>query len=123
MILRIGHATATATPAGQHAWQAFAKIQEPPTLSTPGTLAGCITQPAHAALAARLAAALDPSVFGALPPEVIDAISRHDAGWAEPDLAALECVGEKQPHSFLAYPVEAAVDAWRLDVPDGAPRV
>ena len=52
MILRIGHATATAPPAGQDAWQAFAKIQQPPTLSTQGTLAGCITQPAHAALAA-----------------------------------------------------------------------
>jgi hypothetical protein len=116
MILRIGHATATAPLAGQDAWQAFAKIQQPPPLSTPGTLAGCITQPAHAALAARLAAALDPSAFGALPPEVIDAIGRHDAGWAEPDLAALECVGEKQPHSFLAYSTEAAVDAWRRSI-------
>jgi hypothetical protein len=122
MILRIGHATAMAPPAGQDAWQAFAKIQQPPPLSTPGTLAGCITQPAHAALAARLAAALDPSVFGALPPEVIHAIGRHDAGWAEPDLAALECVGEKQPHSFLAYPAEAAADAWRKSIREAEAR-
>ena len=120
MILRIGHATAT--PAGQDAWQAFAKTQQAPPLSTPGTLAGCITQPAHAALAARLAAALDPGVFGALPPEVIDAIGRHDAGWAEPDLAALECVGEKQPHSFLAYPAEAAVDGWRKSIREAKAR-
>jgi Protein of unknown function (DUF3891) len=122
MILRIGHATATATPAGQDAWQAFAKTQQPLPLSTPGTLAGCITQPAHAALAARLAAALDPSVFGSLPPEVIDAIGRHDAGWAEPDLAALECVGEKQPHSFLTYPPEDAVDAWRKSIREAETR-
>jgi hypothetical protein len=116
MILRIGHGTTTAPPAGQDAWQAFAKTQQPPPLSTPGTLAGCITQPAHAALAARLAAALDPGVFGTLPPEVIDAIGCHDAGWAEPDLAALECVGEKQPHSFLGYPAEDTVDAWRNSI-------
>jgi hypothetical protein len=122
MILRLRHATATAPPAGQDAWQAFAKIQQPPTLSTQGTLAGCITQPAHAALAARLAAALDPGVFGALPSEVIDAIGRHDAGWAEPDLAALECVGEKPPHSFLAYPAEAAVDAWRKSIREAEAR-
>ena len=122
MILRIGHATATATPAGQDAWQAFAKTQQPLPLSTPGTLAGCITQPAHAALAARLAAALDPGVFGALPAEVIDAIGRHDAGWAEPDLAALECVGEKQPHSFLTYPPEDAVDAWRKSIREAETR-
>ena len=122
MILRIGHATATALPAGQDAWRAFAKTQQPPPFSTPNTHGGCITQPAHAALAARLAVALDPGVFGALPAEVIDAIGRHDAGWAEPDLAALECVGEKQPHSFLAYSTEAAVDAWRRSVREAEAR-
>jgi Protein of unknown function (DUF3891) len=118
MILRIAHATAP--PAEQDAWQAFAKTQQP--LGTAGTLAGCITQPAHAALAARLAAALDPSVFGALPPEVIDAIGRHDAGWAEPDLTALECIAEKQPHSFIAYSIEAAVDAWRKSIREAEDR-
>src|ERR1700744_2836006 len=118
MILRIAHATAP--PAEQEAWQAFAKTQQP--LGTAGTLAGCITQPAHAGLTARLAAALDPSVFGALPPEVIDAIGRHDAGWAEPDLTALECVAEKQPHSFLAYSIEDAVDAWRKSIREAEAR-
>jgi hypothetical protein len=122
MILRIGHATATAPPAGQDAWQAFVKTQQPPPLGPPNTHGGCITQPAHAALAARLAAALDPNVFGALPPEVIDAIGRHDAGWAEPDLAALECVGEKQPNSFLAYSTEAAVGAWRKSIREAEAR-
>jgi hypothetical protein len=122
MILRIGHAAATAPSAGQDAWQAFAKTQQAPPLSTPGTLAGCITQPAHAALSGRLATALDPGVFGALPAEVIDAIGGHDAGWAEPDLAALECVGEKQPHSFLAYPVEDAVNAWRKSIREAEAR-
>jgi hypothetical protein len=122
MILRIGHATATAPPAGQDAWQAFVKTQQPPPLGPPNTHGGCITQPAHAALAARLAAALDPNVFGALPREVIDAIGRHDAGWAEPDLAALECVGEKQPNSFLAYSTEAAVGAWRKSIREAEAR-
>jgi hypothetical protein len=122
MILRIGHAAATAAAAGQDAWQAFAKTQQPAPLSTPGTLAGCITQPAHAALAARLAAALHPGIFGALPADVIEAIGRHDAGWAEPDLAALEHVGEKQPHSFLAYPAKDAVDAWRKSIREAEAR-
>jgi hypothetical protein len=122
MILRIGHSTATAPPAGESAWQAFAKTQQPPPLSTPATPAGCITQPAHAALSARIAAALDPAVFGALPPEVIDSIGQHDAGWAGPDLAALEYVGEKQPYSFLAYPAEDAVDAWRKSIREAEAR-
>jgi hypothetical protein len=122
MILRIGHATAKAPPAGQDAWPAFAKTQQVPPGNISETFAGCISQPAHAALAAQLAQALKSEIIGPLPPEVIDAIGRHDAGWAGPDLAALEYIGEKQPQSFVAYPAEGAVDAWRKSIREAETR-
>jgi Protein of unknown function (DUF3891) len=110
MILRTSHAIVTEA-ADLNAWQAFARTQQPGD-----NIIGCITQPAHAALAARLAAALNPGIFGALPPEVIDTIGRHDAGWAEPDLAALESSSEIQPQSFLSYTSEGTVHAWRKSI-------
>lgn len=110
MILRIDDASATEA-SGQEAWPAFEKTQR-----TTGRFTGCISQPAHAALAARWAAALKPEVFGVLPPEVIDAIARHDAGWADHDLTALEWAGEQQPRSFLTYSAECAVQAWRRSI-------
>jgi hypothetical protein len=73
-------------------------------------------------LAARLAAALNPSIFGPLPSEVIDTIGRHDTGWAEPDLAALECAGEKPPQSFVTYPSAGAVNAWRKSIREAEAR-
>src|SRR3954447_14275187 len=79
MILRVGHSTATETATGHDAWPAFARTQQ-----HAHDFVGCISQPAHAALAARLATALDPGIFGALPPDVIDSIGCHDTGWAEP---------------------------------------
>ncbi len=111
MILRIDHSTAPEAATGQDAWQAFADTQQ-----RAHKIAGCISQPAHASLAAQLAAVLSPAIFGALPPEVVEAIRRHDAGWAEPDLAALERVVEQQPQSFLAVPPEHAVTAWRRSI-------
>jgi hypothetical protein len=117
MILRIGHSIATEAAAAKDAWPAFAKTQQ-----RADTIAGCISQPAHAALAAQLATALNAGLFGALPPEVLDAIGRHDAGWAEPDLAALECIGEKQPQSFVAYPSEGAVQSWRKSIREAEAR-
>jgi hypothetical protein len=116
MILRIGHATKT--EASEHdSWQAFARTQQ----AADGVI-GCISQPAHAALAARLAGALNPSIFGPLSLEVIDTVGRHDAGWAQPDLAALECAGEKQPQSFVTYPSEDAVLAWRKSIREAETR-
>jgi hypothetical protein len=122
MILRIGHSIATEAAAAQDAWPAFAKTQQRPPWSTSDTVPGCVSQPAHAALAGQLASALNPNTFGALPSEVIDAIGRHDAGWAEPDLAALECIGEKQPQSFVAYPPEGAVTSWRKSIREAETR-
>jgi hypothetical protein len=115
MILRIGRESETG-PSGHGAWEAFAKTQQADGAT------GCITQPAHAALAARLARALNPSIFGPLPSAVINTIGRHDAGWAEPDLAALECAGEKQPCSFVAYPAEGAFNAWRKSIREAEAR-
>jgi hypothetical protein len=116
MILRIGHAAETEA-SGHDAWQAFAKTQQAADRVT-----GCISQPAHAALAARLAAALNPGIFGPLPPEVIDTIGRHDAGWAEPDLAALEYAGETPPQSFVTCSSEGSVRAWRKSIREAEAR-
>jgi hypothetical protein len=116
MILRIGHAIATEA-SGQEAWQAFAKTQQ-----ADNNFTACISQPAHAALAARLAAGLRPSIFGSLPSEVIDTIGRHDSGWGEPDLAALEFASEKPPQSFVTYPSEGAVNAWRNSIREAEAR-
>ncbi len=115
MILRIGNAIEAA--AEQEAWQTFANTQQ-----ATDHIIGCISQPAHGALAGRLAAALNPSIFGALPSEVIDTIGRHDAGWADSDLAALECAAERQPPSFLSYPSEGAVRAWRGSIREAEAR-
>jgi hypothetical protein len=116
MILRIDP-TGTEPATGQGAWQAFANSQQ-----HAHDFAGCISQPAHAALAGRLAAALNPGIFGELAPDVIDTIGRHDAGWAEPDLAAIECAEAKQPQSFVAYPAEGAVAAWRKSIREAEAR-
>jgi Protein of unknown function (DUF3891) len=116
MILRTSHAIVTEA-ADLNAWQAFARTQQ-----TGDNIIGCITQPAHAALAARLAAALNPGTFGALPPEAIDTIGHHDAGWAGSDLAALESSSEIQPQSFLTYSSEGAVHAWRKSIREAEAR-
>jgi hypothetical protein len=116
MILRIGHSISTEAASGEDAWQAFVRTQQLPPGSTSDTFAGCISQPAHAALAAQLAKALKPDIFGPLRPEVIDAIGGHDAGWAESDLAALEAAGTKEPQSFVAHPAKSAVNAWRKSI-------
>jgi hypothetical protein len=111
MILRIDHSIGPEALTGEDAWPAFAKTQQ-----QAHDLAACISQPAHAALAAHLAAALNPAIFGAPPPEVIDAVGRHDAGWAALDLRALEGVVEQQPQSFVAVPPKHAVTAWRHSI-------
>ena len=98
------------------AWEAFASTQHGRRYE------GCVSQPAHAALAGRLAAALEDPVFGKLPPGVIDTVRLHDSGWAVPDLTALECCIEAQPHSFLTYPPEKAVEAWRRSLREAEAR-
>jgi hypothetical protein len=92
-------------------WQSFADSQNPrnPVL-------GHISQPSHAALAGQIASALDDSLFGRIPDAVIEIIGRHDVGWAEFDLAALERMSTALPLSFLGVPPEIGVTAWRRSI-------
>src|SRR5579884_1454414 len=99
------------------AWSAFAETQQNHTPP-----AGYVSQPAHAALAGRLAAALTPDLFGHLPEDVIEAVARHDTGWAGPDLAALECAAGTEPIGFLVYPPEKAVLAWKRSIDEAEGR-
>jgi hypothetical protein len=51
-------------------------------------------------------------MFGELPKEVIEIIARHDVGWADLDLPALEQVSGKHPDSFLRIAPHCAIAAW-----------
>jgi hypothetical protein len=75
-----------------------------------------ISQPAHARLAGQIAAVLDDGLFGGIPGEVVDVISRHDAGWAEPDLLAIEDEIWHTPISFLSVSPAIGVSAWRKSI-------
>ncbi|WP_035355984.1 DUF3891 family protein [Edaphobacter aggregans] len=92
------------------AWDAFAATQEPEHVL------GYVSQPAHAKLAGRLATELHPDIFGELPPEVVDAITRHDQGWAQTDLEALETAVVTRPISFLECDSRIAVSAWERSI-------
>lgn len=92
------------------AWKALAQTQR---VAYP---IGYISQPGHALLAGALAANLSPEPFGILPAEVIDTISKHDTGWAMPDLDALEHAVEKNPESFIDSEVPRAVAAWTRSI-------
>lgn len=74
------------------------------------------TQPAHAKLAGVIASHLNSDMFGTLPPEVVDAISGHDAGWALLDLAALEGAENTPPKSFVEYDADKGVKAWKRSI-------
>jgi hypothetical protein len=92
-------------------WAAFLPSQTSQT-----SLQGCISQPAHAALAGRLANALNGKLFPAAPEKVIDAIGNHDAGWAGMDLHALEEASDSTPLSFVSISSKIAVQAWRKSI-------
>ena len=79
-------------------WQNFADSQNPRN-----AVLGYISQPSHAALASQIAAALSDSVFGTMPDAVVEIIGKHDVGWAEFDLAALENASKEPPASFLVF--------------------
>ena len=116
MVVRVGGAAEGRAGGGgaldpAPAWKAFAAAQE-----LTDRVVGYVSQPAHAALAGRLAAGLTPELFGELPEVVVETVGGHDVGWARPDLAALECAGAVAPRSFVAYPAQRAVEAWRGSV-------
>lgn len=92
-------------------WQNFADSQ-----NSRNPILGYISQPPHAVLASQIASALDDSLFGSIPEEVVEIIGGHDAGWAEFDLAALECASTKLPFSLLGNPPEMGLAAWRRSI-------
>jgi hypothetical protein len=81
---------------------------------------GYISQPAHGVLAGQIASIVDEELFGSIPTSVIDVIARHDAGWAESDLAALEGNEKEAPISFLSVAPEIGVSAWRKSISTAA---
>ena len=95
----------------RRAWAAFI-----PSQATDGSILGYISQPAHAALAGRLAIALNGQLFDEIPDEIVETIGRHDTGWSEVDLAALEDAEHTQPMSFVSTPSAIAVRAWRRSI-------
>jgi hypothetical protein len=99
-----------ANPAAE-SWAEFVESQNAST-----SVLGYISQPAHAALSGRLAAALNGRLFGQVPEEVIAAIGNHDAGWAQSDLAALEDAERSLPLSFVSTPTAISVSAWRRSI-------
>jgi hypothetical protein len=92
-------------------WASFVGSQ---SACTP--IRGYVSQPAHAALSGRLAAALSGRLFGQIPEEVIAAVGNHDAGWAQSDLSALEDVEHSSPLSFISMPAAISVSAWRKSI-------
>jgi hypothetical protein len=78
-----------------------------------------ITQPAHAALAGDLAAALRDDVFGPLDAAVCRSIALHDSGWSMHDAAQIQTLRahpKQRPESFLEPPVEEVVQAWTASI-------
>jgi hypothetical protein len=111
MILRTALASAYEENFAAEPWAKFIESQ-----STFIPVLGYISQPAHAALSGRLAAALNGRLFGQVPEEVIAAIGNHDTGWAQLDLAALEDVELSYPLSFTSTPATISVSAWRRSI-------
>jgi Protein of unknown function (DUF3891) len=87
-----------------------------PSQAADAPILGCISQPAHAALAERLARVLNGQFFDEVPEEVIETIGSHDTGWSQIDLAALENAQYAPPISFVSAPPAVAVQAWRRSI-------
>jgi hypothetical protein len=111
MILRTIRPSGSLNSSGGGAWSAFV-----PSQATDASILGCISQPAHAALAGRLARVLNGQLFDEVPEEVIETIESHDAGWSQIDLAALENAPQIPPISFVSASSVIAVQAWRRSI-------
>jgi hypothetical protein len=80
-----------------------------------------VPQPAHAVLAGDLAAALLPTAFGELPPEIQRAIQMHDTGWAASDAQQIQRLrsasgSRAAPLSFIAISPQEAAEAWTASI-------
>ena len=71
-----------------------------------------VAQPDHAALAGDLAERIESGLFPKLDSDVVQAIARHDEGWAEFDYTAPKFVNGR-PASFLEMPPVDFLRAWR----------
>jgi hypothetical protein len=98
------------SPSVMDAWQSVVDSQRSSSISA------FISQPAHAQLAGQIAVVLGDDLFGSIPSEVVDIISRHDAGWAETDLMALENESGEPQLSFLSVSAAVGVSAWRRSI-------
>jgi hypothetical protein len=106
-VLRDSAAPSEARPA----WEVFLETEkraQPPC--------AIVFQSDHAVLAGDLARALDPDVFGEIPDEVIEAISQHDLGWNESDLAQLRNLANSHPQPFPRLSIEQGQEAWEACV-------
>src|SRR5271156_1824232 len=80
-----------------------------------------VPQPAHAVLAGELAAALLPTAFGELPPEIQRAIQMHDTGWASSDAEQIQrlrsgSTAKAAPVSFVAISAPEVEEAWTASI-------
>jgi hypothetical protein len=117
MILRTIKPSGYLNRLGDGPWAAFVPSQAKNT-----SILGCISQPAHAALAGRVAAILNGQLFGEVPDEIIETIGTHDLGWSAIDLGALETAEHTRPMSFISAPSAIAVQAWRRSIAEAEAR-
>jgi hypothetical protein len=78
-----------------------------------------VTQPAHAALAGDLAAALRDDLFGPIDGTVSRSIALHDAGWSMDDAKQIQLLRsnpEQRPRSFLEASTAEALHAWNSSI-------
>jgi len=78
-----------------------------------------ITQPSHAVLAGEIAAKLAFPGIPKLEPDVVRAISLHDAGWGMPDAQAVmrsRASREETPRSFIQCTVMELITSWSQSI-------
>jgi len=109
MIYRNSESVRVGSPSTPTGWQVFVASQQ-------ASFTHLVSQPAHAALAGQLAGFLKPEIFGPISHEVINIINRHDRGWFEADLTALEQSAHVVPKSFLAVAPEDAILCWQSSI-------
>jgi hypothetical protein len=111
MICRVQQSEEARQALALEGWSNFAHTQD-----LENAITGYVSQPTHANLAGQIAAALAENLFGQLPEAVVDVISKHDVGWAEVDLTALEHPAGKGPDSFLRITPRCAIAAWHRSI-------
>ena len=78
-----------------------------------------VTQPAHAALAGELAAALHDDLFGPIDATISRSIALHDYGWSMDDaeqIQRLRSDSKLRPRGFLQSSAEESLQAWTRSI-------